>query len=86
MNMIKRARLSKNISQINLANTLGISQGYLSKLENNTYSNISLGLLFEIASALDICPLELVLFFANSKFRFNCNLKCILCEKNIFKM
>ena len=84
--MIKRARLSKNISQINLANTLGISQGYLSKLENNTYSNVSLGLLFQIANVLDICPLELALFFASNKFCFHCNLKCILCDKNIFKM
>ncbi|WP_346962116.1 helix-turn-helix transcriptional regulator [Clostridium sp.] len=84
--MIKSARLSKNISQINLANALGISQGYLSKLENNTYSNISLGLLLQIANVLDICPLELVLFFANNKFCFYCNLKCILCGKNIFKM
>ncbi|WP_346935287.1 helix-turn-helix transcriptional regulator [Clostridium sp.] len=84
--MIKSTRLSKNISQNNLANALGISQGYLSKLENNTYTNISLELLFKIAEVLDICPLELVLFFARNKFCFHCNLKCILCEKNIFKM
>lgn len=86
INMIKSTRLSKNISQINLANALGISQGYLSKLENNTYTNISLDLLFKIAEVLDICPLELVLFFARNNFCFHCNFKCILCEKNIFKM
>lgn len=54
---IKKFRLSKNLTQKQLANSINISQSYLSKLEKNIPSavtGVSLGIIFKLAAALDV--------------------------------
>lgn len=55
---IKEIRKSKNISAAKLAHKIGISQSYLSDLENQKY-NIKLFRLLEIGNALGVCPHKL---------------------------
>lgn len=59
--LIKEVRLSKNLSQMELAKKSGISQSYLSELESNKKSP-TLRLLCKIAEALNVQPEELVNF------------------------
>jgi len=65
---IKGIRKSKNISAAKLANKIGVSQSYLSDLENQKY-NIKLFRLLEIGNALEVCPYKL------SDICINCPLK-----------
>lgn len=61
---IKKYRKLKKITQKQLASRIGISQNFLSELENNKY-DIKLSLLFKISEALEVCPKDLL----------NCNYK-----------
>ncbi|MEH7336381.1 helix-turn-helix transcriptional regulator [Neobacillus drentensis] len=57
---IKEARNTKNITQKELAENLGISMSYLSKIEApNTEKSFSLELLFDIAESLNIPVIDL---------------------------
>jgi DNA-binding XRE family transcriptional regulator len=56
---IKEIRNSLSLSQTELATKIGISQNYLSEIENGKY-DAKIPLLFRIAGALDICPHELL--------------------------
>jgi transcriptional regulator with XRE-family HTH domain len=58
---IKRFRRRNGITQTQLAQKVGISQSFLSEVENGKY-DITLTLLFKIARALDVCPFDLVEF------------------------
>lgn len=59
--LIKEVRLSKNLSQIQLAKKAGMSQSYLSELESNKKSP-TLRQLCKLADALNVKPDELVYF------------------------
>lgn len=65
---IKDVRTMKGISGAKLAHKIGISQSFLSDLENQKY-DIKLIVLLQIAGALDVCPYKLINF-------------CINCPKN----
>ncbi|GAA0181434.1 hypothetical protein SH2C18_39680 [Clostridium sediminicola] len=56
---IKEHRTSKQITQKELAAKIGISQNYLSEIENNKY-DISISLLLKIGKVLKICPFSLI--------------------------
>lgn len=58
---IKEVRISKNISQSELARLVGMSQGYLSALESNKKSP-TLRQLCKIAEILNVMPGELVYY------------------------
>ena len=51
---IKEYRLSKNITQTELAEKVGCSRQYLNELENKDIRNASSHLLLRIAKALDV--------------------------------
>ena len=50
---IRSLRKDKNISQVNLAKTVGISRNTLSKLENGYIANISIVTLDKVLNTLD---------------------------------
>ncbi|NFG03740.1 helix-turn-helix transcriptional regulator, partial [Clostridium sporogenes] len=56
--MLKAVREDKGIKQKDLANRLGITQPYLSKLENNSIYkiNVNVDLIENLAIELNICP------------------------------
>lgn len=56
---IKKYRKLKNITQKKLAFRIGISQNFLSEIENEKY-DIKLSLLFKIGGALEECPKDLI--------------------------
>lgn len=63
---IRTLRKAKALSQEKLAENAGISNNYLSNIENN-YSIPSLETLLKICSALDTTPNELLLGIDTSK-------------------
>jgi transcriptional regulator with XRE-family HTH domain len=56
---IKEIRKSKNMSGAELARRIGISQSFLSDLENQKY-DIKVSILFKIGRILEVCPHKLV--------------------------
>lgn len=64
--MLKQRRKKLGISQKNLSVQLGISQGYLSKLENLQCKNVNLKIIRGLSNKLMLDPVEVFLFFYNS--------------------
>lgn len=58
----KNIRISKNITQEELANRCNLSQSYISELENNssTHKSPTLNTVRDIAIQLDVCPKDLL--------------------------
>ena len=56
---IKEFRTSKKMTQKQLAEKVGISQNYLSELENNKW-DIGLELLIKISKVLKVAPSKLI--------------------------
>ncbi|MBY6898070.1 helix-turn-helix domain-containing protein [Clostridium botulinum] len=67
--MIKIFREHKGIRQEDLASRLGITQPYLSKLENNSIYkiNVNVDLIENLAMELNVCPIAIFLYFLNVK-------------------
>lgn len=61
--MIKRKRLKMHITQKELANMIGVSQAYISKLENDKFVNITLIEIIKISKALQLKELEVCKYF-----------------------
>lgn len=68
--LIKHYRQYRGLSQTELAVRAGISQSYLSEIENGT-KGLTVALLYKIASVLEICPKKLLI----------CNCKKCTCRK-----
>lgn len=64
---IKSIRKQLNMSQVELADKSGITQAYLSALENGVKRNPSLKTLGSIANALDVQVTELIYDFEGQK-------------------
>lgn len=52
--LIKELREEQKISQQELAKQVGISQGYLSDIENNKVSDVSFSIVLKIAESLQV--------------------------------
>lgn len=67
--MLKAVREEKGIKQKDLANRLGLSQSYLSKLENkSSYKvHVSVDTIENLSIELNICPIAVFLYFLNVK-------------------
>ena len=63
--MIKNARNKKKITQRELAKKLNVSQSYMSKIENRKTKTISVDLILNLSSILEIDPVDLFIFLAN---------------------
>ena len=62
--MIKNARAKKKITQLELAKKLNVSQSYMSKIENRKTKTISIDLILNLSSILEIDPVDLFIFLA----------------------
>ena len=57
---LKKSRLLNNISQFKLGEISGISRNYISEIENERYTNISIEVLCVLCRALKITPNDLI--------------------------
>ena len=63
MNIIRNKRLKKRITQKQLADLIGVSQAYISKIESIDFINISLIEIIKLSKALGIDELEVAKYF-----------------------
>ena len=63
--MIKNARAKKKITQLELAKKLNVSQSYMSKIENRKTKAISIDLILNLSSIVEIDPVDLFIFLAD---------------------
>ncbi|MCE5222036.1 MAG: helix-turn-helix transcriptional regulator [Clostridium sp.] len=67
--MIKEKRKEKGLTQSKLAEKLGISKGYLSKLEKHPFiCNPNVNLIIKLLKELEIHPIKIFIFFTKNKF------------------
>ena len=84
--MLKKLRTKKGYSQKILADRIGITQGYLSRLENRKIKNkgaVSVELIEKLAHELNPCHIKLFIYFSNKSIDPNC--KCCCCKNIISK-
>lgn len=76
---IRRIRRIRRTTQKELCQKVGISQSYLSQIENGTYTNKkpTLNLIEDIAKALEVCPISLIGYNCD---RCNINKEKARCE------
>ncbi len=65
MNNIKKYRKSKSLTQVELANKIGITQAYVSILENGV-GDLNHGLVNKIAEILNVSPANLIILSEGS--------------------
>ena len=63
--MVKNARNKKKITQLELAKKLNVSQSYMSKIENRKTKTISIDLILNLSSIVEIDPVDLFIFLAD---------------------
>ena len=63
--MIKNARTKKKITQLELAKKLNVSQSYMSKIEKRKTKTISIDLILNLSSIVEIDPVDLFIFLAD---------------------
>ena len=63
MNIIRNTRLKKRITQKQLAEMIGVSQAYISKIESNEFVNVTLIEIIKLSKALSIDELEVAKYF-----------------------
>lgn len=69
--MLKNRRKYLEISQEDLAKKLGITQGHLSKIEKQRFSNVNIELIIKLSIELDIDAIEIFNYFHNSYISSN---------------
>lgn len=79
--MIKAARLKKHLSQKQLAKKVGITQSYLSRIENGGCVDFKLSIkaIIALSKELDVCPVRIALELY--KVCKNCQLPKTECPK-----
>lgn len=84
--MLKKIRLKRKLSQVQLAKKVGISQSYLSKLENITsrLNTINTSMVEKLSIELNVSPILLLIYFYFPYAK--CNLKCHNCIYNQFRV
>ena len=63
MNIIRNTRIKKRIIQKQLADMIGVSQAYISKLESDEFINVTLIEIIKLSKALSINELEVAKYF-----------------------
>ncbi|WP_343342492.1 helix-turn-helix transcriptional regulator [Terrisporobacter petrolearius] len=61
--MIRRKRLKMHITQNELAEMIGVTQAYISKIENDRFVNVTLIEIIKISKALQLKELEVCKYF-----------------------
>ena len=62
--MLQKARFNKNLTQKELGSYLGISQSYVSKIENRKTKALSVSKILTLSSILELDPVEIFKFIA----------------------
>lgn len=62
--MIQKARFNKNLTQKKLGEYIGISQSYVSKIENRKTKSLSVNKILSLSLILDLDPVEVFKFIA----------------------
>ena len=74
MNIIRDTRTKKRITQKQLAEMIGVSQAYISKIESDAFVNVTLIEIIKLSKALQIDELEVAKYFIdkynNCKYKF----------------
>ena len=65
MNIIRNTRLKKRITQKQLADLIGVSQAYISKIESNDFVNVTIIEIIKLSKALSIDEIEISIYFLN---------------------
>lgn len=65
MNIIRNTRLKKRITQKQLADLIGVSQAYISKIESNEFVNVTIIEIIKLSKALSIDEIEISKYFLN---------------------
>lgn len=74
-------REKAGFTQKQLADLAGVSQAYISKLENGTVNRISKKVIIQISTLLKICPCKLLFLL----FKLDCSKNCFNhCEDDFF--
>ena len=63
MNIIRNTRLKKRITQKQLAEIVGVSQAYISKIESDDFVNVTIIEIIKLSKALSIDELEVAKYF-----------------------
>jgi transcriptional regulator with XRE-family HTH domain len=68
--MLKRKRKLKRLTESELAKVIGVTEGYISKLENHPEKcNPTVNLILNLARELRISPTKVFLFFVKDKLK-----------------
>lgn len=62
--MIQKARFNKNLTQKELGEYIGISQSYVSKIENRKTKSLSVNKILSLSLILELDPVEVFKFIA----------------------
>ena len=65
MNIIRNTRLKKRITQKQLAEMVGVSQAYISKIESDDFVNVTIIEIIKLSKALSIDEIEVAKYFLN---------------------
>lgn len=63
MNIIRNTRMKKRITQKQLAEMIGVSQAYISKIESDAFVNVTLIEIIKLSKVLQIDELEVAKYF-----------------------
>ena len=74
MNIIRIKRLQKRMTQEQLAQLIGASQAYISKIESDEFINVTVIEIIKLSKALGLDELEVAKYFLdkynNCKYKF----------------
>ena len=65
MNIIRNTRLKKKITQKQLADLIGVSQAYISKIESNEFVNVTIIEIIKLSKTLSLDEIEISKYFLN---------------------
>ena len=74
MNIIKETRTKKRITQKQLAEMIGVSQAYISKIESDEFINVTVIEIIKLSKALGLDELEVTKYFLDKYNNLNINL------------
>ena len=74
MNIIRNTRMKKRIIQKQLAEMIGVSQAYISKIESDEFINVTVIEIIKLSKALGLDELEVTKYFLDKYNNLNINL------------
>lgn len=69
--MIRKQRIKLNMTQKQLAELVGVSQAYISKLENDKFVNITILEIIKLSKVLRLKELDIAKYFLDKYNNYN---------------